>query len=220
MALTEKQTEGIVNLFVTAFVNSTDELDRKKILIEFEDAFGKSISGWKSICREKLRQYTSDDTIISCFDKIVNRKEQTDIAEAYAVRMMEETDIKQVREIINAAFKMCLTSFDDEKLKKFVESNYSVVAYHEDEIAGVALAFEMPDYAIPTIYLDTFAVAENVRGYGIGKKMLRYIQKLGRERGLGGKIKLQTDRKIDAYQIYKHWGFQEDELVHMHSYFV
>ena len=63
-------------------------------------------------------------------------------------------------------------------------------------------------------------MAEHVRGNGIGKKMFKHIQKLGRSSGRSGKMKLQTDRKIDAYHIYKHWGFQEDELVHMHSYFV
>ena len=50
--------------------------------------------------------------------------------------------------------------------------------------------------------------------------MFKYILKLGRSSGRTGKIKLQTDRKIDAYHIYKHWGFQEDELVHMHIYFL
>lgn len=41
MALTKKQVEGVTDLFVTNFVNGNDELDRKKILIQFEDAFGK-----------------------------------------------------------------------------------------------------------------------------------------------------------------------------------
>ncbi len=220
MALTKKQIEGVTNLFVASFINSSNELDRKKVLIEFEDAFGKSICEWKSICREKIEQRTSDNSIIGCFDEIINRSEQTNITNEYVVRMLEEADLEQVRELINSAFGMCLTFYDDEKFKKFIESGYSVVACNDEEIVGVALAFEMPDYNIATIYLDTFAVAEHVRGCGIGKKMLKHVQKLGKSGGRAGKIKLQTDRKIDAYYIYKHWGFQEDELVHMHSYFL
>ena len=49
MALTKKQVEGVTNLFVSSFVNSNDELDRKNVLIQFEDVFGKSICEWKSI---------------------------------------------------------------------------------------------------------------------------------------------------------------------------
>lgn len=219
MALTKKQIEGVINLFVASFINSSSGLDRKKTLIEFEDAFGKSICEWKGICREKIEKYTSDNSVIECFDEIINRHEQTNNIDEYTVRKLEETDLAQIREIINDVFGMCLTFYDDYKLKKFIESEYSVVACNGEEIVGVALAFEMPDYNIATIYLDTFAVVEYLRGCGIGKKMLKHIQKVGKTEGVS-KIKLQTDRKIDAYYIYKHWGFQEDELTHMHSYFI
>lgn len=220
MALTKKQIEGIEDLFVTSFVNSENELDRKKILIQFEDTFGKSIGEWKGVCREKIEQCTSDESIIAYFDKMIHREGQTTVAAEYTVRMLEEADLEQVREIINASFGMCLTVRDDEKLKKFVESGYSVVACSDEEIVGVALAFEMPDYNLSTIYLDTFAVSEHIRGCGIGKKMFGYLQKLVRENIIACRIRLQTDRKIDAYQIYKHWGLQEDDLVHMRGYIV
>lgn len=219
MALTKKQVEGVINLFAATFVNCSNMLERKKILIQFEDAFGKSICDWKSICREKIEQRTSDNSVIGCFDEIISKNEQTNTSDEYDVRMLEESDLEQVRELINAAFGMCLTFYDDDKLKKFIDSGYSVVACNGEEIVGVALAFEMPDYNIATLYLDTFVVAEQVRGHGIGKKMLKHVQKLGKSGGRSGKMKLQTDRKIEAYHIYKHLGFQEDELVHMHSYF-
>ena len=73
MALTKKQVEGVTDLFVINFVNSNDELDRKKILIQFEDAFGKSICEWKNICREKIELCTSDKRIIECYDEILTR---------------------------------------------------------------------------------------------------------------------------------------------------
>lgn len=219
MALTPKQVEGITDMFVASFVNDSNELERKKILIEFEDVFGKSISDWKSICREKIQQRTSDISVIECYDSFINRAEQQDDVDIYQIRLLEENDLEQVRELINFTFGMGLTFYEDERLKKFIESGYSIVAYNNEEIVGVALAFEMPDYNTKTIYLDTFAVAENMRDCGIGKKMLQYIKSLAKS-GRVGKIKLQTDRKIDAYHIYKHWGFQEDELIHMHCYFI
>ncbi len=219
MALTPKQVEGVTNMFVASFVNDSNELERKKILIEFEDVFGKSISDWKSICREKIQQRTSDISVIECYDSFINRTEQQDNVDIYQIRLLEENDLTQVRELINFTLGMGLTFNEDEHFKKFIESGYSIVTYIKEEIVGVALAFEMPDYNTKTIYLDTFAVAENMRDCGIGKKMLQYIKSLAKS-GRVGKIKLQTDRKIDAYHIYKHWGFQEDELTHMHCYFI
>ena len=194
MALTKKQVEGVTNLFVSTFVNSNNELERKKILIQFEDVFGKSICEWKSICREKIEQRTSDKRIIECYEEMINQNEQPNTADEYIVRMLEEDDLEQVRELINSTFGMCLTFYDDDKLKKFIESGYSVVACNEEEIVGVALAFEMPNYNIATIYLATFAVAEYVREHGIGKKMLNYVHNLSPSKG-AKKIKLQTDKE-------------------------
>lgn len=136
MALTKKQVEGVTDLFVTNFVNSNDELDRKKILIQFEDAFGKSICEWKSICREKIELCTSDKRIIECYDEIINQSEQTNTADEYVVRMLEKADLEQVRELINSTFGRCLTFYDDDKFDKFIESRYSVVACNGEEIVG------------------------------------------------------------------------------------
>lgn len=33
-------------------------------------------------------------------------------------------------------------------------------------------------------------------------------------------LKLHTDRAIDAYQIYKHSGFEESKLVQMKKYII
>ncbi len=219
MALIKTQIEAILNLFVSSFVNGCNEKERKALVIQFGDAFGKSISDWKNMCREKIAERTSDNSVTECFDRITNCVEETINTDEYEVRLLEENDLSQVREIINAIFAMALTFYDDDKFKKFISSGYSVVACNGEEIVGVALAYEMPDYNIDTIYLDTFAVSEHLRGYGIGKKMLKYIQKLGTPDQIK-KMKLQTDRKIDAYHIYKHWGFQDDELVHMYTYFL
>ncbi len=214
MALTARQTEAVITLFARAFMASVDETECKKVLIEFEDDFGRSIPKWKELCRNKLH----DEKQLEVYDKLLNRTD-IDYSKEYQIRLLEEGDLPQVRELMNKAFEMLLTERDDERLKKFVESRYSVVATLGEEIGGVILAFDMPNCNLNTVYIDTFCVAENIRGLGIGKKMFKEVLKLGKSEGYG-KIKLQTDKKIEAYKIYKHLGFAEDDLTHMHMYFV
>ena len=41
MALTNKQVRGVCNMFANAFVHAKSDEERKKILIDFEDAFSR-----------------------------------------------------------------------------------------------------------------------------------------------------------------------------------
>lgn len=221
MALTAKQADAIIKLFAKTFVNSTCEKERKVTLRSFEDAFGKSIMNWQMKCREEICKSDTDEGTINCYDALLD-KTNDDLLDSYEIRLFEASDLNQVRELINVTFHMGLIEEDDDKFNAFINSGYSVVAVCGEEICGVALAYEVPELSKCTLYLDTFAVAESLRNCGIGKKMLKHIQAICREKkGRGvNKIKLQTDRNIEAYQIYKHWGFGETELTHMQLYFI
>ena len=67
------------------------------------------------------------------------------------------------------------------------------------------------------MYIDTFAVAEHVRNQGIGTKLYSHLRSLLPKREVC-RVKLQTDKAIEAYKIYRHWGFQDSELVTMTAY--
>lgn len=212
MALTQKQADTVVDLFSGLFAKSDQKEERKEIFLEFEDVFGKGIYDWKTICREKMEQYAPDKEIIEHFDTLANRKKEDN--NKYLVRELDKTDIKEVRELINRAFHSHLTSYDEEKIEKFVGNGYSLVACCSDEILGVILGYVMPDLYSGAIYIDTFTVTEAARGYGIGTKLISHIEKYA----LSNKIytlKLHTDKTKKAYQIYKHLGFQESENVLM-----
>lgn len=70
MALTNKQVRGVCNMFANAFVNAKSEEERKKILIDFEDAFSRGIVNWKTICGDRIRRLTADAAIIEAYDTL------------------------------------------------------------------------------------------------------------------------------------------------------
>lgn len=217
MALTKSQVDSIVDLFSLAFANSSDESVREKAYFEFEDIFGKGIDNWQAICRGKIKQCTLNEAVIEHFDRLAHRHDNKVEDMEYLIREIKESDLAAVIELINNAFSMNLTYFDNDKIKKFMDSGYSFVACNNDEVLGVALGYYIPDLCMDAVYLDTLTVAETIRGRGIGRKLLSHISKCAISNKIY-EIKLHTDRTIEAYQIYKHWGFKESKLVLMKAF--
>lgn len=216
MALTNKQVEGVCSLFANAFVNAKSEDVRKKHFIDFEDTFSKGISDWKNICEGLIKELTTDVTIIDSYHALSQRKEIEQKPDC-DIRPVVKEDFEQVREIINEAFDLAVTEYNTPGFNVFVESGCSFVACKDDEILGVVLAHVQPELAVPFVYINSFAVAKHVRGNGIGKALFAKVKQYACENHMY-MIKLQTDPKIEAYEIYKHWGMQESELVMLKGY--
>ena len=68
MALTHRQVEGVISLFTTSFINCSNEDERKKMIVNFEDTFGKSIAEWQTKCREAICATTNREDAISIGD--------------------------------------------------------------------------------------------------------------------------------------------------------
>ena len=202
MALTNKQVHGVCNMFANAFVNAKNEEERKKILIDFEDAFGRSIVNWKAICGEQVRKLTSVEKLVETYEMLVTRNDDKGKAPDCEVRLLTKEDFEQVREIVNAAFDMSVTKYDEPKYDVFVDEGFSLVACKDDEILGVILAHLQPDLSVPSVYINSFAVAEHARGNGIGKALFAQFKKQVDDKKLF-LIKLQTDPNIpDRQNIY------------------
>lgn len=92
------------------------------------------------------------------------------------------------------------------------------MACNNDEILGVILGYPVPDLSSDAIYIDTFVVAESIRGSGVGKRLLVELSKQNRTDNICV-MRLQTEKTREAYQIYKHLGFRESSLVHMEKYY-
>ncbi len=219
MALTQRQMEGVMSLFVKAFINASNERERKKTVIDFEDTFGRSISDWKRICREQIEQICSDKKIVDAYDTLVNRNVVSNPGEEYEIRSFVKEDLTAVCELLNASFEMYITPFDEHKFVKYLESGYSFVICAEGSILGVLLAQKIPSLIMDIVYIESFAVAESVRGRGIGKRLFRRLCKQMKADGIWS-LRLQTERTREAYEIYKHWGFEEVDMVQMKRYVV
>ena len=214
--MTNKQIEGVIKLFALNFVRCESAEERKNIFVQFEDTFSKEIVDWEIKCKEMIGHFTADELLLKEFDKF-NCDNKYSVDEVVKIREFEKGDISQVRELLNRAFALSITYLDDDKFGKFIESGCSFVAYSDEVVVGVALAYFMPSLNKTTIFLDNFAVVEGMRGKGIGKRLLNAIKKSGPKQNLIC-IKLKTDKKMNAFEIYKHWGFMEDELTSMTLY--
>ena len=219
--LNKKQLETVMNLFTTGFVNSTDETMRRSLFIQYSDDFGHEMNNWQELCREKIKSYTSNPVVLEHYDMLVGHIDKhIDEADIF-IRKFEADDIDEVREILNDAFRMLMLipdSEDDKKFNRFLKSDYSVVAVYDGNIVGVALADVVSEISWNVLYLDSFAIKNGMRNQGIGKKMIVQIEKQASKEKIH-KLVLKTDKKIEAYDIYRHWGFEESESLFMQHYF-
>ena len=216
MALTKMQVNASIELFVRAFITASSDEERRAVFIKFEDNFADEIEDWKKICREKISKVEPETEIVEVFDLLCSRKETNSKLECKC-RALTEADFTEVRFILNQAFELGLSELYDYKLRNFINAGLSFVAYTDKKIVGVTLAYKVPDVDIDTVYLDSFAVLAGYRGKGIGSQMFAHLREALRGESLC-KIKLQTKKELDAYNIYTHWGFRESGLVQLSRY--
>lgn len=173
MALTKLQADAVIKLFVSSFSNESNEKNRKKIFIDFEDAFGKGIADWQSICKEEMEHYTSNKGVMEHFDMLIHRKEGQSVCCDYLIRELAESDLKAVIELINCAFSMRLTSYDNERFKKFMESGYSFVACNNNDILGVVLGYFAPNLSMDEVIWTPLRWQKQQEGMGLVRNCSR-----------------------------------------------
>lgn len=215
MALTTMQECAVIEFFITAFIKCESKVERNKLVLRFEDEFGKSIVEWKTKAREALIDHGSNIYILKEYIELTEGNYKKSIKNSCKIRPLEEKDLDQIRELINKALNIHL--LDNEKYEKFVGIPYSLVACNGEEILGVILADSVCKVFFDEIWVDVFAVSEGVRGQGIGTKLFEQLKSIAiSERK--NVINIHTERNREAYQIYKHWGFKEIEGAQMECF--
>ena len=114
---------------------------------------------------------------------------------------------------------MCITPYEEHKFTKFIENEYSFAICEKGNVMGVLMACQLPSVSMDAIFIDNFAVAEYARGGGAGKKLFKQLCRKMKEDGIR-LVKLQTQRDREALEIYKHWGFEEVDMVQMERYII
>lgn len=213
MALTKTQENAVIHLWINTFASCDNVENRKKIYLEFAAEFGNGIADWKQKGKAVLSNMGFNDTLLTEYDKLAS--EEKDEKFICDIRMLEENDFEQVKEILKNELSVFI--FDENTMRKFINSKYSYVACDGEQIFGVVLADSVSKIYYDEIWIEALAVANNLQGYGIGKKLFDQICKIGIEEKKYN-IKLYTERNRESYHIYKHWGMKETNGVHMEMY--
>lgn len=211
MALSKLQAEETLELFINNFVHETTGIKRKRLFQRFGDVFGNGIVEWKASVLDIMKERDINNEVIEEFTCLVDGNKTNN--SAYEYRELREEDFKMVRELLNRAFDTILTELDDEHLKKFI-NGYSLVACDKGDIVGVIMCYPIMSLHANMLYVDSLVVAEYSRGRGIARALLDNVQR----RGIKNRIyclKLMTDKHLDAYQMYRHLGFNESKYVFM-----
>lgn len=218
MALTEMQSKAVVELLAKSFSGEKDLTERRHLISDFENSFDNSIREWREMCRSIMEANQVDQATLDEFDKLLDRRSNSEMQ--YDIRLLMESDLEQVRDIINKSFDMALTYFEDDKFTPFIKEECSFVAYHNDEIYGVVLAGKIPSIGSSVVFVDTLAVADGVRSKGIGRKLLQAVADACEVDSSYIRMRLCTEKTRPAYEIYKHLGFKESSLVTMDAYYI
>ena len=217
MALTRNQAEAVMRLFALNFSKEADAEKRKKLFLQFEDDFGHSISYWKTFCEKIVQEKRLSEEVLKHFRTLASRNLERSCD--YLVRSLKKDDLEEVFELINRNFDMTLTIYDMDKIEPFLESGYSFVVCNNEEILGAVLGYKMPDLVREYIYIDTIVVGETVRNMGLGRMLISHVEECASKNHIH-LIRLQTDKEIEAYEIYKHMEFTESSLVTMKRFFM
>lgn len=211
MALSKLQAEEALELFINNFVLENTGIKRKRLFQKFGDVFGNGIVEWKALALDIMKEKAIHKDIVDEFCCLVdgNKENNSD----YEYRELKEEDFKMVRELLNRAFDTILTELDDEHLKKFI-NGYSLVACDKGDIVGVIMCYPIMSLHADMLYVDSLVVSEYARGRGIVRALLESVQRKGIKNRIYC-LKLMTDKHLDAYQMYRHLGFNESKYVLM-----
>lgn len=211
MALSKLQAEEALELFINNFVLENTGIKRKRLFQKFGDVFGNGIVEWKALALDIMKEKAIHKDIVDEFCCLVdgNKENNSD----YEYRELKEEDFKMVRELLNRAFDTILTELDDEHLKKFI-NGYSLVACDKGDIVGVIMCYPIMSLHANMLYVDSLVVSEYARGRGIARALLESVQRKGIKNRIYC-LKLMTDKHLDAYQMYRHLGFNESKYVLM-----
>lgn len=205
-----------MSMFVRIFSMADDENEREELYIQFADAYDGSIKDWK----EKVEERLESEELREKFRGVCNCKKEIDIKKFVTIEPLRLEDLGEVSGLASKELDMTpWIGREQDSIVDFVNGGRSYVARREGIVLGFILAYKCPAYGgSHYIYIDTFVVDGGAQGYGVGKMLLNQVRKDMLKEGILF-LKLMTKKDIQAYKIYKHFGFEEiDDCVHMRKW--
>ena len=223
MALSRRQAKAVIKLFVNTFASS-DEDKRKDVYADFADSFSGGIKQWEvTIYGAFIDEGVSSD-VISQWQELEEARKGGHVTETCEICKMTMADEDQIVKLLSNEIG-CMPRFAEYDevgtVKDFENTGYSFVAKKNNEVVGVIMAQKIMDYGSYHIFVNNYAVKASMQGNGIGKQLMEHLISAARKDKIH-KILLHTEKKLKAYDIYHHMGFedQDDESVYLTKWFM
>ena len=218
MELSERKQNLLASMFVKNFI-SADGDDRKSLYAEFVDTFLADIKDAEQVVGNAFVEAGASDETIDEWQRYENeRREKCKSCECEICEIQPGEELETARLLYNElGVPMYLEGYGNRgTISDFMKTGYSFVAKMDGDIVGVILAQKIMDYGSYYMYVNCFAVKASVQGRGIGRKLIDHLWELALEERIFG-IKLATERRFKAYDVYHHLGFkdQDEETVYM-----
>lgn len=130
------------------------------------------------------------------------------------IRRANSTDIESIKTIYEKAFDKregilrYYLGFS-EYVEFCIKQNYSYIAFMENVVCGVLLAYVKPDvFDGKIVYIELLAVLPEYQKRGIGMELLNRV-KADAQINEFSELSLRTGCYMDSYQIYKNYGFKD-----------
>ena len=95
-------------------------------------------------------------------------------------------------------------------LNNYFNIGYGLIAVENKEIVGAVIIRDDPYAKGLYIVIEELIVKSNVQGKGIGKKLIKEVEKIAKKKKAHS-IYLYTHRKSGAFNFYKKLGYKESK---------
>lgn len=107
--------------------------------------------------------------------------------------------------------------YDTDMIKKYFihccnDTLYGGYVAYDNKMYGFITYFIKPSAAGNVLYIDELCVTKEARKRGIGTSLINKVKDL-LEENCCVSILIHTDKKTDAYKLYKSLGFEQDDSV-------
>lgn len=129
---------------------------------------------------------------------------------------IEKLKIEDIEEI--SCLLKDLVPFDfstENALEKYQEIiNYNsyliIVAKENNTIVGTVSGIICKCLATSFLAIEAFIVKDGLRGKGIGKKMMEFLEEFSKEKECSYSILVSSNHRTEAHKFYEKMGFNDD----------